>query len=347
MTVQKGGIDPGPLPLPQPYLLFLGDVTERAFAKTALGLADWAPHLCIGEHGLAGCTVTAGLPRMELAEARSKGARSLVIGVANVGGHIPDHWMATLVAALDEGFDLVSGTHAKLDSFPSLASAAARLGRQLIDVRIPPRAIPIGSGRKRSGKRLLTVGTDCALGKKYTALAIAEGFKARGIDAHFRASGQTGIMIAGSGVPIDSVVSDFLAGAAEILSPDAPEDHWDIVEGQGSLFHPSYAGVSLGLLHGSQPDVFVVCHEVGRTHILGMPHIPSPPIPAVIAQTLALGALTNPAIRCGGVSLNTAALGEAAAAAEVERLSFELGYPVADPVRGGVAFDRLLDTCLA
>ena len=345
--MQPGGFDMGTLILPRPYLLFLGDATERGFAKTALGLADWAPDLCVGEYGLPGCSVSAGLPSLTPAQARAKGARALVIGVANVGGVIPDHWMGALVEALEEGFDLVSGMHVKLESFPRLARAAARAGRQLIDVRTPPRGLPIATGRKRSGKRLLTVGTDCALGKKYTALAIAEGFKARGLDADFRASGQTGIMIAGSGVPMDSVVSDFLAGAAEILSPDAAADHWDVIEGQGSLFHPSYATVSLGLLHGSQPDIFVVCHEVGRTHILGLDGYALPSIPQVIDQTVALGQLTNPAIRCAGISLNTAALDEAAALAEMDRLSAHLGYPVADPIRRGPAFDRLLDACLA
>ncbi len=140
----------------------------------------------------------------------------------------------------------------------------------MIDVRVPPPGIPIATGRKRSGRRLLTVGTDCALGKKYTALALARAFAARGVPTDFRATGQTGIMIAGAGIPMDAVVADFEAGAAEMLSPDAPPDHWDVIEGQGSLFHPSYACVSLGLLHGSQPDVIVVCHEPGRTGIVGL-----------------------------------------------------------------------------
>ncbi|KQM97307.1 EBNA-1 nuclear protein [Sphingobium sp. Leaf26] len=345
--MQPGGFDLDMLVLPRPYLLFLGDATERGFAKTALGLADWAPDLCIGEYGLPGCTVTAGLPQLTPAEARAMGARALVIGVANVGGVIPDQWMDALVEALEQGFDLVSGMHAKLASFPRLAHVAAQQGRKLIDIRMPPRGIPIATGRKRSGKRLLTVGTDCALGKKYTALAIADGLRARGVDADFRASGQTGIMIAGSGMPMDSVVSDFLAGAAEILSPDAPKEHWDVIEGQGSLFHPAYATVSLGLLHGSQPDVFVVCHEVGRTEILGVSGYSLPSIAQVIEQTIAMGRLTNPAIRCAGISLNTASLDAVGAAAEIDRLSAELGYPVADPIRRGPAFDRLLDACLA
>ena len=193
-------------------------------------------------------------------------------------------------------------------SSPELKAAAERLGRRLIDVRQPPPNIPVGTGRKRTGKRLLTVGTDCALGKKYTALAITGAMRRRGVDADFRATGQTGIMIAGSGMPMDAVISDFVAGAAEILSPDAAADHWDVIEGQGSLFHPAYAGVSLGLLHGSQPDVFVLCHEPGREHLLGYPGFPTPSLPEAIARHVAMGSLTNAKIRCAGVSFNTASL---------------------------------------
>lgn len=347
VTIHQGALTPGGVILPQPYLLFLGDCTERGFAKTALGLADWAPDRCVGEYSLPGCAVTTGLEPMTPAEARAKGARSLVIGVANVGGVIPDHWVGALIEALEAGLDIVSGMHARLQEIPRLARAALKLERQLIDVRTPPPGIPIANGRKRTGKRLLMVGTDCALGKKYTALAVADGMKARGVDADFRATGQTGIMIAGSGMPMDSVISDFLAGAAEMLSPDAAADHWDVIEGQGSLFHPSYANVTLGLLHGSQPDAFIVCHEPGRTHILGMPHAPIPSIEQVIEQTVALGRLTNPAIRCVGISLNTSSLDDAAAAAEIERVTKELGLPAADPIRRGPAFEALLDSCLA
>lgn len=332
--------------LPQPYLLFLGDVSEPAFAKTALGLRDWARELCVGELSCSPNAVSLGLPRLTPAQAKAQGARSLVIGVANIGGRIVPGWMPSLLEALEAGLDIVSGMHARLENTPELKAAAARLGRRLIDVRVPPPNIPIGTGRKRSGKRLLAVGTDCALGKKYTALAIARAFKARGLNADFRATGQTGIMIAGSGMPMDAVVSDFEAGAAEILSPDAASDHWDIVEGQGSLFHPSYAAVSLGLLHGSQPDVIVVCHQHGRTAMLGMPNFPIPTIQETIDLNLLLGRRTNPAIRCAGVSLNTAHLSESDARRVLAEESARLGMPVADPIRGGAEFERLLDACL-
>ena len=338
---------PDGLALPQPYLLFLGDTTEVGFAKTALGLVDWAPERCVGEYFVAGCTVSTGLAFLTPAQAHTAGARALVIGVANQGGIIAESWVGALLEALEAGLDIVSGMHARLASVPALAAAAERTGRRLIDVRTPPPGIPIGTGRKRSGKRLLTVGTDCALGKKYTALALHRAFVARGIDAEFRASGQTGIMIAGGGIPMDAVVSDFEAGAAEILSPDAAADHWDLVEGQGSLFNPAYAAVSLGLLHGSQPDVFVVCHDPTRTMVLGIEGYALPTLEEVIDMTIRLGRRTNPAIRCGGISLNTSLLSGEAAEALMASESARLGLPVADPIRRGGAFEALVDACLA
>jgi uncharacterized NAD-dependent epimerase/dehydratase family protein len=237
--------------------------------------------------------------------------------------------------------------HARLQDIEPLRTAAARLGRRLIDVRIPPANIPVASGRKRSGKRLLTVGTDCALGKKYSALALTRAFRGRGIEADFRATGQTGILISGRGIPMDAVVSDFEAGAAEMLSPDSPPQHWDVIEGQGSLFHPSYAAVSLGLLHGSQPDVLVVCHQAGRTHILGKSDYPLPSLEEAIDLNLRLGSRTNPDIRCAGVSLNTSRLDDGAARDLMAIHSQRLGMPVADPIRGGAEFERLVDACLA
>jgi uncharacterized NAD-dependent epimerase/dehydratase family protein len=332
--------------LPAPYLLFLGDVQEAGYAKTAFGLRDWASDKCVGEFVLPDATVTAGLPPLSPAEAAAVGARSLVIGIANSGGVISPDWVPALLAALDAGLDLISGMHSKLLDNALLRARADQLGRRLIDVRTPPANIAVATGRKRSGKRLLTVGTDCALGKKYSALAIANGFIARGIDAAFRATGQTGIMIAGSGIPMDAVVADFAAGAAEMLTPDADPAHWDVIEGQGSLFHPAYAGVSLALLHGSQPDVIVVCHDALRRTTLGLPEVPLPSIEEVIALNLQLGRRTNGAIRCAGVTINTAALDTAAAEELLEGESARLGLPVADPVRGGPRFARLLDNCL-
>lgn len=332
--------------LPRPYLLFLGDTVEAGFAKTAFGLRDWAPELCVGEFALPSAEISLGLSKLSPSEAYNRGARALVIGVANSGGFIAQSWIPALAEALEAGLDIVSGMHSKLGQIAELRYTAERLGRRLIDIRTPPMDIPIATGLKRAGKRLLTVGTDCALGKKYTALSIARAFAARGVDTDFRATGQTGIMISGGGIPMDAVVSDFAAGAAEMLSPAAPPDHWDVIEGQGSILHPAYAGVSLALLHGSQPDVFVVCHDPSRTRLLGDEDFAVPTVDEIIDLTMRLGSRTNPAIRCGGVSLNTSALGEADAESLFESESSRLGLPVADPVRGGPAFDALIAECL-
>lgn len=335
------------LDVPSPYLLFLGDTTDAPYAKTAFGLRDWAPEKCVGEYALPGATVTTGLPNMKPAEAYARGARSLVIGVANVGGTLNAEWMPALIESLEAGLDIVSGMHARLADNRELDAAAQRLGRRLIDVRRPPPGIPIASGRKRSGQRLLTVGTDCALGKKYTALVLAREFRRRGLDADFRATGQTGILIAGAGIPLDAVVADFVAGAAEQLSPDADPDHWDVVEGQGSLFHPSYSGVSLGLLHGSQPDVIVLCHEEGRDAILGLEGYPLPSLDEAIYVHLELARRTNPRVRCAGVSLNTSKLSAVHARDVLAERQAQLGVPVADPMRSGPELEELVASCLS
>jgi uncharacterized NAD-dependent epimerase/dehydratase family protein len=331
--------------LPQPYLLFLGDTTEPGYAKTAFGLRDWAADRCVGEWS-CGATVSTGLDRLTPKEARARGARALLIGVANSGGIIGESWIPSLVEALESGLDIISGMHTKLNDSAQLKSVAERRGRRLIDVRIPPRNIPLATGRKRPGKRLLTVGTDCALGKKYSALALTRAFTERGVDADFRATGQTGIMISGAGIPMDAVVADFAAGAAEMLTPDASSQHWDVIEGQGSLFHPAYAGVSLALLHGSQPDVIVVCHRPGREQVLGTPGFSLPSIAETIELNLLLGRRTNPAIRCGGISLDTSRLDAGDANRLLAEQNARYGVPVADPMRGGAAFAALVDSCL-
>ena len=236
--------------LSAPYLIFLGDVSSMAYAKTALGVVQWAPESCVAQLRFPDCNIDAGLPDMSISEAVAAGAKSLLIGSAPVGGAIQANWIPTLLAAIEAGMDIVSGLHTKLNEHPELRDAAKQNNVRLIDVRVPPAELPIGNGQARSGKRLLTVGTDCSVGKKYTALAITQALKDKGVDCDFRATGQTGVMIAGSGMPIDAVIADFIAGAAECLSPANNPDHWDIVEGQGSLFQPAYSGVSLGLLHG-------------------------------------------------------------------------------------------------
>ncbi len=321
----------------KPYLLFLGDVADNLAAKTAHGIVDWRPEWCIGQLRLPGCKADCGIADMSIAEAASKGVKTMVVGVVNAGGVLPDHWIASIIEALDAGLDIATGLHKRLSSIPAIAEAAGRNGRRLHDVRFSDVAFATGKGTKRSGLRLLTVGTDCSVGKKYAALALEQEMRKRGMKADFRATGQTGVFISGRGAAIDAVVADFISGAAEWLSPAAEPDHWDVVEGQGSLFHPSFAGVTLGLLHGAQPDAFVVCHEPTRTTMRGVKH-PLPSIADVIERTILEGRLTNPAIRCIGIAINTEALDDAAARAclAAAAAAAEYNLPAVDPIRTGV-----------
>jgi uncharacterized NAD-dependent epimerase/dehydratase family protein len=326
-----------------PYLMFLGDVPDQLAAKTAQGIADWRPEWCLGQLRLPDCRADLGIPDMSIGEAAKAGARTMIVGVANAGGVLPDHWTAEIVTAIENGMDIASGLHTRLDSKREIREAAERHGRALFDVRHSEQVFPTGKGTKRPGLRLLTVGTDCSVGKKYTVLALEKAMRARGLKADFRATGQTGIFISGRGVAIDAVVADFISGAAEWLSPANEPDHWDLIEGQGSLFHPSFAGVSLGLLHGAQPDAFIVCHEPTRTAMRGVAH-PLPTIQEVIDMTVMCGRLTNPNPRCVGIAVNTEALEETAARALLDRLAASHDLPATDPIRFGVEsiVDRIM-----
>jgi uncharacterized NAD-dependent epimerase/dehydratase family protein len=320
----------------RPYLVFLGDVVSAPFAKTAFGMRDWAANDCVGQWRLTSTAIDLGLTELQPAGAHLAGARSLLIGIAPLGGQLPETWIPALVEALEAGLDIVSGLHTRLSSVPAIADSAKRFGRKLHDMRHSDRSFPVANGEKRSGKRLLTVGTDCALGKKYTALAITRVMRAQGVDADFRATGQTGIMIAGSGVAIDAVVADFIAGAAESLSPAAAPDHWDVVEGQGAIFHPAYAGVTLGLLHGSQPDALVLCHDPTRMQINGFSDFPIRPLEETMTVYVSLALVTNPQAKFVGIALNTSTFCEDKARALAADLEIKHGLPCFDPIRFGI-----------
>lgn len=320
----------------KPYLLFLGDAADQLAAKTAKGVYDWRPDDCVGQLRLDGCNADIGLGDMTIAEAKKAGAKTLVAGVANRGGLVSDSWISVLTEALEAGMDLAAGLHNRLADIPALKEAADRLGRNIFDVRHPTDTYPVGTGAKREGKRLLPVGTDCSCGKMYTALAIEREMLARGMNATFRATGQTGILIAGKGVSVDAVVADFIAGAVETIAPPNTPDHWDIIEGQGSLFHASYAGVSTGLLHGAQPDALVLCHEPTRTHMRGLPHFPLPTLEDCMAANLKVASLTNPDVRFVGIAIDTSRLDDEAALTFLEETGKQLGLPAVDPVRTGV-----------
>jgi len=324
-----------------PYLLFLGDAADQLAAKTAQGVKDWRPEWCLGQLRMKGCNADLGLPDLTLEEAYEKGARTLVAGVANRGGVIPAAWTARLERAIEIGYDLAAGLHQRLADVPRLKAAAAAAGRQLHDVRHPRQNFAVANGRKRSGKRLLAVGTDCSVGKMYTTLALERDMRARGLNADFRATGQTGILIAGGGISIDAVVADFISGAVEALAPENDPDHWDLVEGQGSLFHASFAGVSLGLLHGAQPDALVLCHEPTRKHMRGLPDFPMPEIRDCMAANLAAAGLTNPAVRFVGMAINTSGMAPETVQPYLEALGAEFDLPALDPFTQGT--DAIID----
>ena len=317
-----------------PYLVFLGSETKITYAKTGAGISQWQPELCKGQINLSGGTIDLGLPQMTIADAADADIKSLIVGTASVGGGIPQEWLPTFEHAARAGLDIVAGVHSKLNDQPSLKAAAEEGGSNLVDVRVPPVPLTVGTGKKRSGKRLLTVGVDCAVGKKYAALTLERDMQAAGVNATFRASGQTGIMIAGTGIPIDAVVTDFISGAAEMLSPDNDDNHWDVIEGQGSIFHPAYASVSMGLLQGSQPDAFVVCTEAGRTHIEGWPGFKLPTIQEVIDRTTDIGKQLNPDICCVGICVNTSTLPDGESTKYLAALSQQTGLPCLDPIAG-------------
>ena len=329
--------------LKPPYLLFLGDAHDQLAAKTAAGVAFWRPDWCVGQLRLPGCQADLKLTDMSVEAAAAAGAKTLVVGVANRGGVVAESWIPVLTRALERGLDLAAGMHRRLADVPALKSAAERLGRSIADVRHPTREFHVASGKPRSGKRLLTVGTDCSIGKMFTSLALERELSKRGAKADFRATGQTGILIAGDGVSVDAVVADFISGATEWLTPANDEDHWDLIEGQGSLFHASYAGVSLGLLHGAQPAAIVMCHEPTRTHMRGLPNFPLPSLHDCIEANLRAARLTSPQVTCAGIAINTSALDASAADSILKQTADSFGLPCVDPVRTGVAaiVDRL------
>jgi uncharacterized NAD-dependent epimerase/dehydratase family protein len=328
-----------------PYLLFLGDAPDQLAAKVAQGIKDWRPENAVGQLRMEGCKADLGLTDMTLEQAKQAGAKTLVIGVANRGGVISAAWKTVLLSALAAGFDIASGLHNLLRDEPDLVAAAADHGGQLVDVRVPTEDYPIANGVPRAGKRMLAVGTDCSVGKMYTALAVDTEMRARGLKSSFRATGQTGILITGGGVPLDAVIADFMAGSIEHLTPDNDPDHWDIIEGQGSLFHVSYSGVTLALIHGGQPDALVLCHEPTREHMRGLPGYRLPSMAAVRDLALSLAKVANPACQVVGISVNTQHLSEADAKASLITVEGEMGLPAVDPFRHGA--ERLVDALVA
>ncbi|WP_371225246.1 N-acetyltransferase DgcN [Roseovarius sp. 2305UL8-3] len=328
-----------------PYLLFLGDAPDMLAAKVAIGIRDWRPEYALGQIRLPGCGADLGLKDLTLAEAKEMGAKTLVIGVANRGGVISDAWKEVLIEALNMEYDLASGLHNLLRDEGDLTAASQTHGGTLHDVRVPSVGYPIANGVKRTGKRCLAVGTDCSVGKMYTAMAMERDMVARGMKATFRATGQTGILITGHGVPLDAVIADFMAGSVEYLTPDNDPDHWDLIEGQGSLFHVSYSGVTMALIHGGQPDALILAHEPTRDHMRGLPGYKLPSLEQLRDTALPIAQVANPACVVAGISINTQHMSEADAKAYLEKVEADMNLPATDPYRFGS--DKLVDALAA
>ena len=324
-----------------PYLLFLGDAADGLAAKVAQGIKDWRPDLSVGQYRMDGCNADLGLNDMTFEQAIDAGAKTLVIGVANRGGVISSEWKAKLIEALEAGLDIASGLHNLLKDEKILVDKAEELGRNLFDVRIPTEAYPIAAGTKRSGKRCLAVGTDCSVGKMYTGLAIEKEMHSRNMKATFRSTGQTGILITGNGVPLDAVIADFMAGSVENLTPNNDADHWDLIEGQGSLYHASYSGVTMAIIHGGQPDALILCHEPTREHMRGLPDFKLPSLDDLRDTALIMAKIVNPAVKVVGISVNTQHLSEDEANEYLKSTEQRMGIPAVDPFRHGAS--RLVD----
>lgn len=288
--------------IPTPYLVFLGDAKDFKQAKTAFGLHEWRPELCVGQMRLPECAVDLGLPDLDHNAAVSMGAKTFLIGISPFSTTLPDSYSSAVLEAIHHGMDIANPLHGEL---PSIIQHAAKIkGVRIHNFRHRDEQYPKGTGEKRSGLRLLTVGTDCACGKKYTALSISRALTQRSVPNTFRSTGQTGFLISQSGINNDTIQADFLSGAAEWLTPDNDPWHIDIVEGQGALSHPSFGAGSLSLIYGTQPDFIVMCHEPGRKTQRGVKY-PVPSLSHEIHLVETLARLTNPAAKVVGISLFT------------------------------------------
>ena len=322
--------------IPGPYLLYLGHCADAMSIKTSRGLAEFRREDCVGEFRHDDCPLTLGLPRLGMAEAAQAGARTLVLGIAGAGGKLGTDLVEDAAIAIKAGMNVAAGLHQRLRDEPRLVELASERGLSLFDVREPPADLQVGTGYARAGHRLLTVGTDCSVGKMYASLALTAGLRERGLVADFRATGQTGILIAGAGVPVDAVVADFISGAIETLAPARHDGGWDVIEGQGSLFHPSFAGVSMGLLHGAQAEALVLCHRPGREHMRGLPGRALPDLAECLERNLEAARLTSPQVRAAGICLNTSGMESLEARRLCDRVADRLDLPTTDPIAFGV-----------
>jgi len=359
MSRGPGGAGVGAPGAERPRLAILAEGQfARATAKTAIGVLRYAPFETVavidstraGRDAAECVGVGKGVPVVaDVPAALAMGATVVLVGTAAAGGRIPDGYRPALAAALERGVAVWNGLHERVLADPALAAAARRGGGTVRELREPPADLEVGGHRvRRPGARVvLTVGSDAAVGKMTVSLELVAALGRAGQRAAFVATGQTGIAIAGSGVAVDAVVSDFVAGAAERITCDAAEDaDWVVVEGQGSLTHPGFSGVTLGLLHGSAPDVMVLCHDSARATVKAHDDIPIRTLGELVRiyEDAALWSRPagSPRVPVVAIALNTAALDDRAAARAVAKAASETGLPAADPVREGPAgADRL------
>ncbi|MDE3193268.1 MAG: DUF1611 domain-containing protein [Chloroflexota bacterium] len=342
---------------PRVALLAIGLFT-RATAKTAIGVLRYAryPVVAVIDPDRAGTDAAAhvgvghGVPVVAtVADAIARGADVILVGTAAAGGRIPDAYRPALATALEHGLEVWCGLHERVLSDPDLRAAAARGGGRVRELREPPDDLPIGGHRRpRAGTTtILTVGSDAAVGKMTVSLEIVAALARAGERAAFVPTGQTGIAIAGEGISVDAVVADFVAGAAERMVCDAAERaDWIVVEGQGSLTHPGFSGVTLGLLHGSAPDLMVLCHDASRRIVKGYTDLPLRPLVELVRMYEEAARWSRPPDaprpRVVAVALNTSALDERDAARAIFDASAAADLPAADPIREGTAgADRL------
>jgi uncharacterized NAD-dependent epimerase/dehydratase family protein len=318
--------------LPERVVAVLDRVTAGRTAQDVLGFGGAIPVVASMDAGLA------------------LRPTAVLIGIAPMGGRLPADWRAWLADALDAGCDIVSGLHTFLNDDPLLAERARASGRTITDIRRPPADLLVGDGKARltAAFRVLTVGTDCNVGKMTAQLQLVRGLNDRGVRTRFVATGQTGIMIEGWGIGVDAVVADFIAGATERITLEGAEGA-DVVliEGQGSINHPGYSGVTLGLVHGSCPDAMILCHQPSRTHIgdyRDHAWLPIPPLADYVRIYEMVGSAVHPT-RVVGIALNTYDLPEDAAHAACQAATAETGLPATDPVRFGTG--PLVDAILA
>jgi uncharacterized NAD-dependent epimerase/dehydratase family protein len=333
------------------YLILAeGKAVDPHYGKTARGAIVYGPHpvAAVVDSENAGAEVD-GVPIVGSVEeglALDPRPNTALVGVAIAGGRLPPEWRAVLVAVLEAGLDLESGMHEFLSEDRELAAVARRHGAEIRDLRKPPEDLSVSSGAnlRHDATVVLTVGSDCAIGKKSVAIELDREARARGLRSVFVPTGQTGIAIAGWGIAVDAVVADFLAGAAERLVVEGAK-RGDVlfVEGQGSIVHPQFSGVALGLYHGSAPHLLVLCHMAGETEIEGCPGHPIPPLGQLVELHERM-ALPARAARVAAIALNTHRMAEDEALRAIAEAEAETGVPTDDPVRFGPV--RMLDAVL-